>query len=217
MNNTKLVRVSYVYKYLPVMAVVAMMGWIIKCMLGNAAFPKPPIPLVPAVPPDPDAPMDMTTRMNNLASAAENAVGGGVIQTALKNAALEAAFEGLDANGLYVQTMARTSLPVFLTSGYQAASTNRAQSPLDPPSITSITNDTPAQLDVHLSTVPNALGYEVQQLIGTVWTTVKFSPQARTITLTGLTSGAVVQVRARALGGSTGQSNWSMPGSSLVV
>jgi hypothetical protein len=185
-------------------------------MTGNAAFPKPPIPLAPPVPPDPTQPVDMTTRMNNLDAAAKNAVGGGVIQTALKNAALEAAFEGLDANGLYVQTMARTNLPMFLTSGYQAMSTNRAQSPLDTPSITGIDNDTPTQLDVHLSTVANALGYEVQILIAGVWTTVKFSPQARTITLTGLTTGTVVQVRARALGGSTGQSAWSMPGSSIV-
>jgi len=199
-----------------VSAVVAVIGWIIACMKGNAAFPKPPIPLVPPVPPDPTQPVDMTTRMNNLDAAAKNAVGGGVIQTALKNAALEAAFEGLDANGLYVQTMARTNLPMFLTSGYQAMSTNRAQSPLDTPSITGIDNDTPTQLDVHLSTVANALGYEVQILIAGVWTTVKFSPQARTITLTGLTTGTVVQVRARALGGSTGQSAWSMPGSSIV-
>jgi hypothetical protein len=45
---------------------------------------------------------------------------------------------------------------------------------------------------------------------------VAFSTQARTITLTGLTTGSVVQVRARALGGSTGQSDWSAPSSSIV-
>lgn len=216
MNNAKLVRVSFAYKYLPVTAVVAVLGWIITCMKDNTAFPKPPIPLVPPVPPDPTQPLDMTTRMNNLDAAAKNAVGGGIIQTALKNAALETAFEGLDANGLYVQTMARTNLPVFLTSGYQAMSTNRAQSPLDAPSITGIDNDISTQLDVHLTPVTNALGYEVQLLIANEWTTVKFSPQARTITLTGLTTGTVQQVRARALGGSTGQSDWSMPGSSIV-
>jgi hypothetical protein len=87
--------------------------------------------------------------------------------------------------------MARTSLPVFLTSGYQAMSTNRAQSPLDAPAITGIDNDISTQLDVHLTPINNALGYEVQLLVGTVWTTVMFSPQARTITLTGLTTGTV--------------------------
>jgi hypothetical protein len=43
-----------------------------------------------------------------------------------------------------------------------------------------------------------------------------FSSQARKITLIGLTTGTVQQVRARALGGSTGQSAWCMPGSKIV-
>ena len=72
-------------------------------------------------------------------------------------------------------------------------------------------------MDVHVTTVTNALGYEVQICIGTAdWKTVMFSSQARTITLTGLTTGTVYNVRVRALGGSTGQSDWSMPGSSIV-
>ena len=216
-TNIKLNRVSLAYKYMPAAMILALLGWVIKCMTGNAAFPKPPIPLVPAVPPDPDAPLDMTTRMNVLDDAIKNAVGGGQIQTAAKNAAVASANEGLDANAFYVQTVARTNLAMLLTSGYQAESTNRAQSPLDTPSITGIDNDISTQLDVHVSPINNAVGYEVQTCIGTAaWTTVTFSTQARTITLTGLTTGTVVQVRVRALGGSTGQSDWSMPGSSIV-
>jgi hypothetical protein len=216
-TNAKLVTLSQAYKYMPAAMVLAILGWVIKCMTGNAAFPKPPIPLVAAVPPDPDAPVDMTTRMDNLDQAVKNSVGGGTIQTSLKKAALASAFEGLDANGFYAQTCARTNLPLFLTSGYQARSTNRGQSPVATPSITGIDNDISTQLDVHLSPVTNAVGYEVQICAGTgAWTTAMFSTQARTVTLTGLTTGTVYQVRARALGGSTGQSDWSMPGSSIV-
>ena len=215
-TNAKLVTLSQAYKYMPAAMVLAILGWVIKCMTGNAAFPKPPVPLAPAVPPDPDAPVDMTTRMNVLDDAIKNAVGGGTIKTGLKNAALASAFEGLDANGFYAQTCARTNLPLFLTSGYQARSTNRGQTPVATPSFTGIDNDVSTQLDVHVSPVDNAVGYEVQMLVNTVWTPVKFSTQARTITLTGLTTGTVVQVRVRALGGSTGQSDWSMPGSSIV-
>ncbi len=70
---------------------------------------------------------------------------------------------------------------------------------------------------MHLTAVANSHGYEVQiSTNGTDWKTVKNSGQARTIPLTGLTTGTVYQVRARALGGSTGQSDWSMPGSSIV-
>src|ERR1039458_293161 len=129
MNNAKLVRVSLGYKTQPAAMVVAVTGLVITCMTGNASFLKPPIPLVPPVPLDPSQPLDLTTRMNNLDLAVKNSVSGGVIQTGAKNAALASAFEGLDANGFYVQTNARTDLPLFLTSGYQAMSTNRAQSP----------------------------------------------------------------------------------------
>ncbi len=86
----------------------------------------------------------------------------------------------------------------------------------DAPSITGIDNDVSTQLDVHVSPVDNAVGYEVQMLVNTVWTSVKFSTQARIIALTGLTTGTTVQVRARALGGSTGQSQWSLPMSCMV-
>jgi len=217
MKNTKLSRVSLGYKGMPPTMVVAFLGWVIKCLTGNLAFPNPPVPVAPLVPPDPTKPVDLTTRMLSLQAANKDVVGGGTTQTAARDAALEFAFEGLDANAFYVQTLARTNLPMLLTSGYQAVSTNRGQSPLVAPAITGIDNDVSTQLDVHLTPVPNAAGYEVQTCVGTgAWTTVTFSTQARTITLTGLTTGTVCQVRARALGGSTGQSDWSMPGSSIV-
>lgn len=154
--------------------------------------------------------------MDALGVAITNSVDGGMAATAAKNAALEFVFEGMDANALYVSTLARTNLPLLLASGYSAVSTNRGQSPLATPVITGIGNDTSTQLDVHLTTITNALGYEVQLLIADVWTTVKFSSQARTIPLTGLTTGTVQQVRARAIGGSTGESPWCMPGSKIV-
>ncbi len=217
MTNTKLSRVSLGYKSLPPTMVVAFLGWVIKCLMGNVAFPNLPVPLAPAVPPDPTKPVDLTTRMLALQAANKDVVGGGTAQTAARDAALEFAFEGLDANAFYVQTIARTNLPLLLTSGYQAVSTNRGQVPLATPSITGIDNDVSTQLDVHLTPIANAVGYEVQICIGTgAWTTVMFSTQARTITLTGLTTGTIYQVQARALGGSTGQSDWSMPGSSMV-
>jgi len=103
----------------------------------------------------------------------------------------------MDANAFYVQTQARTNLALFLTSGYQAASTNRAQSQLDTPAITGIDNDISTQLNVHLTPITNAVGYEVQTCIGMApWVSALFSTQARTIMLTSLTTGTVVQVRA---------------------
>jgi hypothetical protein len=217
MNNKNVVRASQTYKSVPVQMASAFMGWNISCMTGNTAFPKPPVPIVPPVPPDPTVPVDMTTRKASLDAAISAALDGGTVLTSARNAALQFALDGLDANAFYCQTTARYDLPMFLTSGYQAASNNHGQSQLDTPSVTGIDNDISMQLAVHLSPIANAVGYEVQTCIGTAaWTTVKFSTQARTIILTGQTTGTVVQLRARALGGSTGQSDWSMPGSSIV-
>jgi hypothetical protein len=170
-----------------------------------------------SLPPDPTAPLDMTTRVTNLQTAITNYEDGGSQALNARNLALAAVIEGLDALAFYVQTVARFNLPLLLASGFQARSNSRAQSELDTPSITGIDNDSPTELDVHVTSVANAYGYEAQTCIGTgAWMSVKYSQQARTITLTGLTTGTVYNVRVRALGGSTGQSDWSMPGSSIV-
>jgi hypothetical protein len=209
--------VSLIYKRLPVEAVPPCAGWIVTCMSANAAFNKPPVPYMPPVPPDPAAPLDMTTRIANLQTAITNYEDGGQQALNARNIAQAAVIEGMDALAFYVQTVARFNLPLLLASGFQAKSNNRGQSKLDTPSITGIDNDSPTTLDVHVTTVANAYAYEVQTCTGTgAWTSVKYSQQARTITLTGLTTGTVYQVRVRALGGSTGQSDWSMPGSSIV-
>ena len=212
-----LFRVSLGYKRLPVEAVPPFAGWVVSCMTGSTVYIKPPVPLVPPVPPDPTAPVDMTTRITALQVAIKNYQDGGSLALTARNVALAAVIEGLDALAFYVQTVARFDRDMMLTSGFVPVSTNRGQSKLDTPAITGIDNDSSTELDVHVTSVANAYGYEVQVCTGTgAWTPVKYSQQARTITLTGLTTGTVYQVRVRALGGSTGQSDWSMPGSSIV-
>ena len=212
----QVVSVSLTYKRVGAMMASVFLGWIIACLTGNKAFPKPPIPLVPAVPPDPDAPVDLTTRKARLDAAITACQGGGTLATSAKDAALQFALDGLDATAFYCQTTARRDLPMFLTSGFQPASKNTSQSELDTPSVLGVDNDKAGELDVHLTPIANAVGFEVQLLIANVWTTVKFSTQARTIALTDLTTGTTQQVRARALGGSTGQSQWSLPVSCTV-
>jgi hypothetical protein len=212
----QVVSVSLVYKRVGAAMVSVFLGWVIACLTGNKAFPNPPIPLVPSVPPDPNAPVDLTTRKASLDAAITACQGGGTLATSAKNAALQFAIDGLDATAFYCQTTARRDLPTFLTSGFQPASKNTSQSELDTPAILGVDNDKAGELDVHLSPIANAVGFEVQLLIADVWTTVKFSTQARTIALTGLTTGTTQQVRARALGGSTDASQWSLPMSCQV-
>ena len=188
------------------------MAWIGKCMKDNAAFPKPPIPLVPPVPADPTAPVDLLTRQTALQAAIAASLGGGQALTAAKNDAVEVAIAGLDALAFYVQTLARCDLTMLLSSGFQAASSNRAQSPLAAPNILGLDTDISTQLTLHLSPITNASGYEIQFSTGTSdWKTIMFSTMARSIVLAGLTSGTLYNVRARALGGSEDYSPWSIP------
>ncbi len=75
------------------------------------------------------------------------------------------------------------------------------------------------QLLVRLTPVTNAKSYQLQTNTngnGT-WQDAGIFTQARRIELGNLTSGATYGVRARAIGGSTGHSDWSDPVSHIVT
>jgi hypothetical protein len=191
--------------------VVPLIGTVIAGMKGNADLPNPPVPLEPAVPVNPDAPVDMTTRKTQLEAAIEASAVGGQAETAVKNDALEFALDGLDQEAFYVQSVYRYNLTGMIATGFEPASTNRAQVVLDTPGISGVDTDVSAQLTLHVTPIDNAYGYEVQTRIGTAaLATVLYSSQARSIVLPGQTSGTAVNVRVRALGGLTGYSAWSL-------
>jgi hypothetical protein len=118
-----------------------------------------------------------------------------------------------------VETLATTSLEDILSSGFSAASTNQAQSPLDQPVILKLTNLQPAHLLLHLTAIVNAKAYQVQTSVdgGKTWQEAGIYTQARRIVLQDLVSASTVMVRARAVGGSTGYSPWCNSGSIVVT
>ena len=174
-------------------------------MTGNKSFPTPPVD--PAL---------LGTQVDTFDADIQAALMGGLQLTAKKNASRAIVVESLRANGYYVQTIASHELDVILSSGYYVISTNRAQSPLDAPAITDIENSAAAQLLVRVTPIDNARAYHVQTSNGSsVWADAGIHPQARRIVLPGLTSGTVYNVRVRAIGGSTGTSDWSDPQSHI--
>jgi chitodextrinase len=103
-------------------------------------------------------------------------------------------------------------------SSCQAASTNRAQTQLPAPTILSLENEMSTQLVVRLTPIANAYCYEVQTSTGTgAWQPAGVFTAARRIVLTNLTPGTVYNVQSRAIGGSTGYSDWSDPSSHIVT
>jgi hypothetical protein len=106
------------------------------------------------------------------------------------------------------------TLVTGLTSGYLPASTNHAQVPLDAPAVAGLENLASTQVLLRLIPVLNAKTYQVQLSAdsGKTWQEACISPQARRIVLTNLTPGTTYAVRARAIGGSTGASDWVTSG-----
>jgi hypothetical protein len=206
MQNQKL-KVSLGYNKYSDAIVVEITNAIIADMTGNAAFPTPPVPIP-----------EVTTLQATFSDDMAAAINGGTQLTAKKNQSRVALLNALDANALYVQTIARFDLPMLLSSGYQSTSTNRARTQLDTPGILGLENDLSAQLVVRLTPVINAYAYEVQVKTGSGdWQPAGLFTQARRIILEGLTSGMTYTVQARAIGGVTGYSGWSDPSSHIVT
>jgi len=178
-----------------------------QCLTGNAAFPTPPVSPVNL------AALDLTFR-NAIAAAT-----GDPQDTAAKEKAGEALLDALRKDANYVESIASHDLEMLLSSGYYAASTNRAPSPLDQPGIAELSNLAATQLLLRVTPITNAKSYQVQTNTngnGT-WTEAGIYTQARRIVLTNLTPGTVYSVRARAIGGSTGYSDWSKAASQMAT
>jgi hypothetical protein len=172
---------------------------IIASMTGNVSFPTPTVPLT-----------GLTAQRATFGTAVTNAAQGGKQLTAIKNAAKKTLITMLRKIAAYVQSIAGQDVVVLLSSGYQANSTNRTRSPLDIPTILSILNNASTQLAVRLQPVDNARAYQVRySVVGGAWLPIVDSTQARQIILENLTPGTTYTAQARAVGGSTGYSDWS--------
>jgi hypothetical protein len=176
----------------------------VTCLTGNTAFPNPPV-----------KPADLDTQVSAFRDAIQAALPGGIQLTAAKNAKREIVLTSLRQNAYYVQTIASADLDMLLSSGYFAISTNRSSVPLDKPAITAIENPASTQLLVRVTPVVNARSYHMQTGTNGTWQDAGIHLQARRIVLPGLTPGTVYNVRVRAIGGSTGSSDWSDPQSHI--
>ena len=170
-------------------------------LTGNPAFPEAPITA-----------LDLTTLNTTLRTAITAADAGGRQQTAAKKQACKAVTSALRKDANYVEIQADNDQVTLLSSGFDIISTNRAQAPLDQPVIVEISNLGTTQILIRLLSILNAKSYQVQIATSAngPWQEAGIFTQARRIVLPGLTPGTVYFVRARAIGGSTGYSEWSV-------
>jgi len=180
---------------------------VVTSMTDNSSFLTPPVPIV-----------DFAGIAVGFHDAVVAALPGGILLTAAKNAARASLLDVLRQLASYVQGIANHTLDILLTSGFSATSTNRAQSPLDKPVIILLDNLATTQLLLRLTPITNAKAYQLQISTNVGgWQDAGIYTQARRIVLANLTPGTVYNVRARAVGGTTGFSEWSDPVSHIAT
>jgi Fibronectin type III domain len=178
-------------------------GAVVAGLTGNAAFPTPAVSMA---------------NLTAAQTAFEDAMTAMSQATAAKNAARNALVTLLRQEANYVQLNGKNDLPTLLSSGFLVNSTNKAQSPLDTPSIIEIDNEMSGQLVVRVQGVDNAHAYEAQVKNGTGgFVPAGTFTQSRRMILTNLTPGQNYTVQVRAVGGSTGYSDWSDPVSHMAM
>ena len=122
-----------------------------------------------------------------------------------------------------VQETSGNNLATLLSSGFDAVSTNRASTPLPPPSIRDILNGNSGQLLARVGAIANAKCYEGRFAAvgpgGTPgpWQSAGLFTNSRSMAVNGLTPGTMYTFQFRAIGGSTGYSDWSDPSSHMSL
>ena len=176
-------------------------------MNGNPAFPAPAVALAA-----------VTTAQLAFSNASNAAMQGGKQATAAKNAAREALISLLRQNAAYVQSVAGDDLVALLSSGFDAMSTSRTRIMLPQPAVERVENPQSTKLALRLTPVPTARAYEVRISYGsTGWQAVGVFTYSRPILIEGLTPGTTYTMQARAIGGTTGYSDWSDPVSHMAM
>lgn len=172
----------------------------------------------PLAPGSPVTVADLTAANGTFHTAIAAAINGGPADTAAKDNARDVVEDMLRQIALYVQGKNNGDVTVILNAGFAPTSTNRAQSQLDTPAISAITNEMSGQLVVRATPVDNAKAYQVRLTVGTnAPIDGGLFTQARRMVLTNLTPGTTYAVEVRAIGGSTGYSDWSDPVSHMAM
>ena len=180
---------------------------VIDGMTGNAAYPAPPVTMA-----------NLQTAKTDFTAKIAAAQTGGPPDTAAKNNSRQTLLGLLRQLAGYVQINCNNDMAMLLSSGFQAMSTNRAQSPLEQPQGLVIKNGTSGQLVASVNPVKNTSMYEgrIKGPTGD-WMPSVFTGDSQHITFDGLTPGTTYTAQVRALGGSTGQSDWSDPSSHMAM
>jgi hypothetical protein len=183
---------------------LAIFGNNIATNVDPVLFPNLPVP-----------PATIKTLTADLADKQAATITGGSVALAARDNSFDALTAALDSDADAVETVVKDNMEMLLGTGYLPVNTNRTSSPLDDTAITGLFNNGTTQVLLRLQPVVNARVYQVQTSAdgGKTWQEAGLPTKAQRIVIPNLVPGTTYLVRARAIGGSTGASNWTAPGS----
>lgn len=186
-------------------------GAIITGLTANPAFPSPPVEL-----------KTVQGAVDELNAALAAQAHGGTAATAEKNNKQEALIVLLRKLKHYVEDNCGNNPAILLSSGFQAAVATRIRAPLGNPSVLSVDRGNSGELVLKVTPIARAKCYEVRSAIvgaGNVpgpWQTAGLFTSSR-IRIADLVPGTTYSFQVRAVGGSTGYSDWSNPVSRMCA
>jgi hypothetical protein len=206
------IRIADKFKKQSADQLVIMAGAVITGLTDNPAFPAPTVEL-----------KAVQTAADELSAALAAQVQGGTAATAEKNNKREALIALLRKLKHYVEDNCENDLSVLLSSGFQAAASTRNRSPLENPAIHRVASGNSTELVLKVTPIARAKCYEVRSAVvgednvpGPLQTVGLFT-NSKSITIAGLEPRTIYVFRVRAIGGSTGYSDWSNPVSRMCM
>jgi hypothetical protein len=185
---------------------VAACGGIIKGLTDNPAYPNPPVDL-----------KTLQAAIDDLNAAIAAQPHGGKAATAEKKNRQEALLLIMRKMMHYVEDNCENDAAVLLSSGFQAAANTRTRSALVSPSILNVRFGNSGELVLKITPIARARCYEVRMaLVGSgntpgPWQPMGLFTNSQSITISGLTPGMTYVFQVRAVGGTSGYSDWSSP------
>jgi len=199
------IRTKRGFQKLPPVEVSKLTGKAIVGFTDNEALPEPPVV--------PDA---LALQKKAVDDAIIKADKGGTLATARRNAVVAELVVSLNKDASYVDIHCNDDLTILLSSGFEAVSTNRAQRMLNAPQILAVENGQSGELRPRVKVDPTtkSLVGRIKPIDGEFGPTVSFA-STRKVIFDGLTAGLTYVFQLMAIGGSTGQSDWSDPGQGM--
>jgi|SRR6188768_2136801 len=175
--------------------------------MGAPAFAEAPVTTIA-----------MTARQTDFQQKLAAAGNEGKTEIAAKNVSRAALLADLRRNANFVQLIASTDLPLLLSSGYKAVSTNRTSGPLTKPIITNVDNFQSTVLMVAAAVDSRSRSQEARYRVGEgPYQPAGVHTRPSQIPFENLVPGTTYELQMRSVGGTTGYSDWSDPVSRMAT